>query len=99
MRPPRRCAARGGCSTRSDAPRGQQGVALIADAIGDVPAVLDQLQALRRDGVRVSLAVHTPRAVGARVVRAVEATGGSVLATHDEAELRALRGDRPQRPG
>lgn len=72
----------------ADAPRGQQGIALIADDLGDVRLLLAQLRALRADRVRVSVAVHTPRALPARVLRAVEATGGTALVTHDDAELR-----------
>ncbi len=79
-----------------DAPRGQQGVALIADELGDVPAVVEQLRALRRDGVRVSLAVHASRAVPARVLRAVEATGGSVLATPARPSCAASRRSSPR---
>lgn len=72
----------------ADAPRGQQGIALIADRIGSPRLLLEQLQALRADRVRVSVAVHSPRALTARVVRAIEATGGTAMVTHDDAGLK-----------
>ncbi|MDW5596962.1 hypothetical protein VSS74_21625 [Conexibacter stalactiti] len=71
----------------ADAPRGQQGIALIADDLGDQRLLLDQLHALRKDRVRVSIAVHSPRALTARVLRAIEATGGTAMVSHDDGEL------------
>jgi hypothetical protein len=74
----------------ADAPRGQQGIALIADALGDQRLLLEQLSALRADRVRVSVAVHSPRALSARVLRAIDATGGTAMVTHGDRELAAF---------
>lgn len=68
--------------------RHQQGVVLVTRRLGHVGALVREIDALRRAGAVVSLAVLRGSPVPVAVVRAVERTGGVVVASRSLAELR-----------
>jgi hypothetical protein len=75
-----------GLLDRADAPRGQQGVVLIAREVGSLDALLEAIRALGRDGAYVSVLLEREGPVAPALVAAVEATGGTLVATRDRGE-------------
>ncbi len=74
----------------ANAPRGEQGVALITDRLGSVEDLVESIDALHRRGIVVSLGFAGGESVPARVVAAVNATGGTVLASRSAATLQTF---------
>lgn len=81
-------ATAGGLLDDRDAPRGQQGVVMVTNRLGDVAELAARIRQLGDQGVVVSLANTGGEITPQSIVAAIEQTGGTVLSSTDAADIR-----------